>query len=97
MTLFWKKAKHRALLHQLERSKHLRTNITYKIKYPNECRNCDVDYQIGTKKNKDGKLRPVYIKVNPEAAKRITEEVQKLQAAATVPTVERPKRINRNG
>ncbi len=37
---FWHKYEHKHLAKMLYRSIHLRNNPDYRIKYPNECKNC---------------------------------------------------------
>ncbi len=64
MTSFWEKQK--ALAKQLDRAIHLaRTNIDYQVAHPNECRD-----------NPDHKI---LAKCHPEAEKRITKKVLKIQ------------------
>ncbi len=78
----WKKACARALEKQLYRSIHLsRTNQDYQIKFPNECRD-----------NPNG-----LSKCHPEAQKRLLKEHEKILRLSIMPTVIRPKRLNRNG
>ncbi len=78
----WKKACDRALKKQYYRSIQLaRTNSDYQVKYPNECRD-----------NPDGKNI-----CHPEAKKRLLEAHEKILRLSIVPSVERPKRMNRNG
>ncbi len=84
MSFNWKKATNRALEHQYQRAiAEARTNITYQVKYPNECRD-----------NPDCKILH---HCHPEAKKRILEEHEKILMTSTVPVVERPKRLNRVG
>ncbi len=84
MSFNWKKATIRALEHKYQRSIAMaRTNITYQIKYPNECR-----------ENSEHKI---LIHCHPEAKKRILEEHEKILLSSTVPVVDRPKRLNRVG
>ncbi len=78
----WKKATERALRKQLYRARVLsQTNVTYQIKYPNECK----DYPDRA------------IKCHPEAYKRILEEHEKILKNSMVPIVDRPKRLSRVG
>ncbi len=82
MTSFWEHRKKVAIDTQLRRAIHLaRCNIDYQVKHPNECRD-----------NPEHKLLK---KCHPEAEKRIRKDMEKLQARAEMPTVERPKRLNR--
>ncbi len=78
----WKKATERALRKQLYRARILAiSNITYQIKYPNECK----DYPDRA------------TKCHPEAYKRILEEHEKILQSSMVPVVDRPKRLSRVG
>ncbi len=80
----WKKATARALQKQYYRSIQLaRTNITYQLEHPNECRD-----------NPDHKLLD---HCHPEAQKRILEKHEKILSQSVVPVVDRPVRLNRNG
>ncbi len=80
----WPKAIHRALEKKKHRAIHLaRTNPDYKIAHPNECR--------------DNPENKILLCCHPEAEKRITEEHIKMIKLSVVPTVERPKRLNRSG
>ncbi len=80
----WPKAISKALEKKKYRSIQLaRINKDYQIKYPNECRD-----------NPDGKI---VIHCHPEAEKRILKEHEKMLRLAIVPTVDRPKRLNRLG
>ncbi len=74
----------RALQHKKYRAIHLaRTNIDYQIQHPNETR--------------DNPEKKVLTHCHKEAEKRIIEEHEKMIRLAIIPTVERPKRLNRLG
>ncbi len=84
MPFTWKLATARALKHQYQRAiDEARTNITYQVKYPNE-----------TRENPDHK---VLHHCHAEAKKRLLENHEKILMSSTVPSVERPKRVNRVG
>jgi len=80
----WKHCIERALEKQLYRAIHLcRTNPDYKLKYPQE-----------VKENPTGK---VLLSCTASAKKRIEHEHMVRIRNNIVPTVERPKRLNRVG
>ncbi len=80
----WKHSLDRALEKQLYRSIHLcRTNPDYRLSFPAE-----------VAKNPN---RKVLLEPNPEAKKRILHEHEVRIRNNLMPTVERPKRLNRVG
>ncbi len=80
----WPKQRKKALLKAKYRAIHLaRTNPDYQIAHPSECR-----------ENPENKILPC---CHPEAEKRIDKKYETIFRAAQVPTVDRPKRLNRNG
>ncbi len=85
MTSFWEQAKLKYLEHCKYRAIHLAR--------------CNPDYYINhTQEHKDQLSQSEKHCFNhhcPEADKRITKEVEVKQRYALVPTVERPKRLNR--
>ncbi len=84
MAFTWPKQIQKALEKKKYRAIHLaRTNPDYQLKHPNECR--------------DNPDRKVLTCCHPEAEKRILEEHEKMLRLAVVPSVERPKRMNRLG
>lgn len=85
MTHFWHQQQEQALSKALYRSIHLgRTNPDYIALHPTEHKfqSAQADQHC-------------YDKCTPEAKDRITKLVKKKQKFYHIPTVERPKRINR--
>ncbi len=81
---FWKKQRDKAIAHRLIRSIHLqRGNLDYQIKYPNE--------------SADNPNNVIKTSPHPEAKIRITKEFATMMKRANVPSVIRPKRLNRVG
>ncbi len=82
METFWEHRKAEAIKTQLRRAINLaRTNPDYQMKHPNECR--------------DNPSHKILTQCHPEAKKRIIQEMTKKHHNAEMPTVERPKRLNR--
>ncbi len=83
-TFLWKMATERALQKKLYRAIQLaRNNPDYQLKYPQE-----------HKQNPEGK---VLSHCHKDAEIRITKEHITTLRNSQVPSVERPKRLNRNG
>ncbi len=82
MTSFWEKHREKGLNKRLQRSIHqARTNIDYQIKHPNE-------------KPASGQIKK---EPHADAKKRIQDQQIKILKNSNVPTIVRPKRINKIG